>query len=104
MSICMNPYQGINILAAQQLAWLEEMDWVGKTTPLEDLMLVVSECGEAANEVRGDIPTKNFETELADIVLRVMGIAAKNNIHLGYAIKNKMEYNLKKGKKSGRVK
>jgi NTP pyrophosphatase (non-canonical NTP hydrolase) len=94
----------IDDLAKKQLEWLKEMGWVGKTTLLEDLMLVVSECGEAANEVRGIKPTENFKTELADIVLRVMGIAAKEGISLDEAIRDKMKYNLENGKKKNRLK
>ena len=41
------------------------------------------------NEVRGEKPTENFKTELADIVLRVMGIAGKNGINLQEAIEAK---------------
>jgi len=94
----------IDTLAMMQLTWLKEMGWVGKTTLLEDLMLVVSECGEAANEVRGEKPTENFKTELADIILRVMGIAAKEGISLDDAIRDKMQHNFKNGKKKGRLK
>jgi NTP pyrophosphatase (non-canonical NTP hydrolase) len=84
--------------------WLRDMGWFGKTTLLEDLMLVVSECGEAANEVRGEAPTNNFKLELADIVLRVMGIAAKQGISLDNAIRGKMRHNLTNGKKPDRIK
>lgn len=94
----------IDDLAEKQLKWLEDMGWVGNTTLLEDLMLVVSECGEAANEVRGEEPTDNFKTELADIILRVMGIAAKQGISLDDAIRAKMQHNLENGKKKGRLK
>lgn len=87
----------IKELQQKQFEWLKSVGWIGNTTALEDLMLVVSECGEAANEVRGDIPTDNFEVELADIVLRVMGIAAKNNIDLQSAIENKMAVNIGRG-------
>jgi NTP pyrophosphatase (non-canonical NTP hydrolase) len=93
----------ISSLTAKQFNWLNSVGWVGKTTPLEDLMLVVSECGEAANECRGETLTPNFETELADIVLRVMGIAAKNDIDLEKAILAKMEVNRNRGTR-GRIK
>lgn len=83
--------------------WLKSVGWTGNGTNLEKLMLVVSECGEAANEVRGDIPTSNFPTELADIVLRVMGIASENGINLEAAIAAKMEANKLKGTR-GRLK
>lgn len=87
----------LNDLAKEQLKWLESVGWVGKTTPLEDLMLVVSECGEAANECRGETPTENFPIELADIILRVLGIAAKNGVDLDEAIYRKMEINRERG-------
>jgi NTP pyrophosphatase (non-canonical NTP hydrolase) len=77
------------------------MGWWKNKTNLEALMLVVSECGEAANECRGEAVTDNFGTELADIVLRVLGIAAENDINLVEEIDYKMEKNkdLKPNKK-----
>jgi len=105
----------------KQFNWLKSVGWVGKTTQLEDMALVCSEIGEASaelheghpaqaslasltqivakaiNECRGEKPTDNFETELADIVLRVMGIASKNDIDLQSAIEKKMKVNLQRG-------
>ena len=95
--------QPLNELANEQLEWLISVGWVGKTTPLEDLMLVVSECGEAANEVRGESPTEEFQTELADIILRVLGLAAKNGIDIDSAVRNKMQINRERGTR-GRLK
>jgi NTP pyrophosphatase (non-canonical NTP hydrolase) len=65
---------------------------------------VVSECGEAANEVRGEVPTKNFEVELADIILRVFGIAEENGINIQQAVINKMNANLELEPNPDRVK
>jgi NTP pyrophosphatase (non-canonical NTP hydrolase) len=84
----------MNDLAYRQGQWLKKMGWWKNKTPLESLMLVVSECGEAANEVRGEVPTKNFEVELADIILRVFGIAEENGINIQQAVINKMNANL----------
>lgn len=94
----------LNDLADRQEAWLKSMGWWKNKTPLESLMLVVSECGEAANEVRGEKPTKNFEAELADIILRVLGIAAENNINIQQAVLNKMNDNLKRHPNPDRIK
>jgi NTP pyrophosphatase (non-canonical NTP hydrolase) len=87
--------QDLNDIAEKHEKWLKKMNWWKDKTPLESLMLVVSECGEAANEVRGDIPTDKFEVELADIILRTLGIAAENNINIQQAVWNKMHENLK---------
>ena len=79
------------ILATTSADFLMRMEWWGKKTPLESLMLVVSEAGEAANEVRADQPTDHFPEELADIVLRVIGLAAEQNVDLGAAIIKKID-------------
>jgi len=85
--------EDLNDLAQKQAKWLQKMGWWKNKTPLESLMLVVSECGEAANEVRGLEPTENFEVELADIILRTLGLAAENNINIQQAVWNKMAKN-----------
>lgn len=84
----------LNNLAKLQADWLKSMGWWKNKTNLESLMLVVSECGEAANEVRGAEPTENFKTELADIILRVLGIAEENGIDIQLAVLQKMSKNL----------
>ena len=73
------------------------MGWVGVTTPLEQLALITSEIGEAVNECRGDKPTKKFELELADIILRTLGLAERFHIDMEAAIIKKMALNAKKG-------
>lgn len=94
----------LNDLAHRQGQWLKEMGWWKNKTILESLMLVVSECGEAANEVRGAKPTEEFETELADIILRVLGIAEENGINIQQAVLNKMNRNMELKPREDRIK
>jgi NTP pyrophosphatase (non-canonical NTP hydrolase) len=94
----------LNDLAYRQEKWLKSMGWWKNKTPLESLMLVVSECGEAADEVRGLEPTPNFPKELADIILRVLGIAAENNINIQQAVLNKMLENEGRQRREDRIK
>jgi len=83
----------LNDIKDRQEKWLKTMGWWKNKTPLESLMLVVSECGEAANEVRGAEPTANFEVELADIILRTLGLAAEHDIDIQQAVLSKMAKN-----------
>lgn len=92
----------INDLAEKQHAWLVKMGWTN-TTPLEDCALIASEIGEAVNECRGKKPTAEFGTELADIILRTVGVARKNGIDIEAAILQKMEINFARGTR-GRLK
>lgn len=96
--------ENLNVLASRQAEWLKSMGWWKNKTHLESLMLVVSECGEAANEVRGIHPTDKFQTELADIILRTLGIAAENDIDIHQAVLNKMAKNLELKPNADRVK
>ena len=93
----------INAIADQHWQWCAAMGWHGKTTQLESLMLVVSECGEAADEVRGPSPTPAFGLELADIILRSLDLMLENGIDPAEVIKTKMAMNLTRGNK-GRIK
>jgi NTP pyrophosphatase (non-canonical NTP hydrolase) len=94
----------LNDLADRHADWLKSMGWWKNKTPIESLMLVVTECGEAADEVRGVTPTDNFKTELADIILRTLGIAAEHNINIQQAVLNKMAKNLELKPNPDRVK
>jgi len=96
--------EDLNDLMEKQKAFIKRMGWWKNKTALESLMLVVSECGEAANEVRGEKPTANFENELADIILRVLGIASENDINIRQAVSNKMTDNLKRKHNPDRIK
>jgi NTP pyrophosphatase (non-canonical NTP hydrolase) len=83
----------LNEVSKKHHEWLKEMGWVGVTTPLEQLALITSEIGEAVNECRGDKPTENFQLELADIILRTLGLAERFNIDMEAAITKKMALN-----------
>lgn len=86
----------LNEIADQHYAWLKEMGWT-KATPLESLALIASEVGEAVNECRKGEPTENFGVELADIILRTLGLARHHNIDIGKLLHKKMEANKKNG-------
>ena len=91
----------INEIAEKQYDWVERMGWHNKTT-LEALALIASEVGEAVNECRGEKPTPEFGTELADIVLRVADLAHWNGIDLAAVIAEKMAINEHRGTR-GRI-
>jgi NTP pyrophosphatase (non-canonical NTP hydrolase) len=93
----------VNDIAKKQFAWLESVGWASGTTPLEDVALIASEIGEAANECRGVEPTENFPIELADIILRTLGLAEKLGIDMEAAIATKMAINKARGNR-GRLK
>jgi NTP pyrophosphatase (non-canonical NTP hydrolase) len=87
-------------LARRNWAWVEGQGWHNKS-PLECLMLIVSECGEAANECRNEHPTDHFSEELADIILRTIDLAEDNGIDIEAAVLRKIaindDFNLKTG-------
>lgn len=92
----------INEIAAKQFDWVERMGWHNKTV-LEALALIASEVGEAVNECRGDAPTPEFGTELADIILRVADLAQWQGIDLAAAIAEKMAINEQRGTRGRRI-
>lgn len=88
-------------------AWVKAQGW--RQTPSEPvawrliaLGLVMTEVAEAMNECRAAEPSDKFGEELADIVLRVMGIAAHEGVDLESEIRAKMEKNMVRGPR-GRV-
>ena len=83
----------MNRIAKVHYAWLEEMGWTDVTSPLEQLALIASEIGEAVNECRGDEPTPALGSELADIILRVLGMAEGLGINMEHQIGAKMQTN-----------
>jgi NTP pyrophosphatase (non-canonical NTP hydrolase) len=93
----------INDTARQHHAWLVEMGWATASTPLEQIALIASEIGEAANECRGAVPTEKLGSELADIVLRTLGLAERLGINMEAEIAAKMAINLERGTR-GRLK
>lgn len=97
-----SPNLNIRDLVTQHFNWLSDVGWTNKS-PLEELALVASEVGEAVNECRGETPTDHLPSELADIVLRVAGLAGKLDIDLEQAIVDKMALNIQRGTR-GRLK
>lgn len=93
----------INDIADEHYPWLVEMGWMNDIRPLEQLCLIASEVGEAADECRGVEPTENLKFELADIILRTCGFAKHLGIDIGDAIEKKMQKNRERGSK-GRIK
>jgi NTP pyrophosphatase (non-canonical NTP hydrolase) len=93
---------GINNIAAKQYDWVERMGWHNKTV-LEALALIASEVGEAVNECRGEAPTQEFGTELADIILRVADLAHWQGIDLAAVIADKMAVNEARGTRGRRI-
>lgn len=95
--------------AERHLKWLEKMGWAElpanslTTMRLVQLGLIASEVGETINVVREHpMNFDDYEEELADIVLRVMGLAARDGVDLEAAILAKMDKNERRGNR-GRV-
>ena len=78
------------------------MGWHNKTV-LEALALIGSEVGEAVNECRGEKPTDEFGTELADIILRTVDLAHWQGIDLAKVISDKMAVNEERGTRGRKI-
>jgi NTP pyrophosphatase (non-canonical NTP hydrolase) len=89
-------------IGQRQFDWVERMGWHNKSV-LESLALIASEVGEAVNECRGDTPTPEFASELADIILRIVDLAHEQGIDLEEAIQAKMTLNEARGTRGRRV-
>lgn len=76
----------LNALSRQHSAWVERMGWHNKTV-LEGLALIASEIGEAQAECIGTLNLKQFGEELADIALRILDMAATENVDLDAEIR-----------------
>jgi NTP pyrophosphatase (non-canonical NTP hydrolase) len=84
----------IDKLMATHYTWLVSMGYMKTERPLELLALVTSEIGEAINAYRDHgVQSDQFATELADIVLRTLGIAQHFQIDLVSAINTKIIHN-----------
>ncbi|EIQ01100.1 putative pyrophosphatase [Opitutaceae bacterium TAV1] len=93
----------LKYIQTKHYQWLESVGWAHASTPLEQVALIASEIGEAANELRGPEPTARLGSELADIILRTLGLAERLGIDMETEIKAKMDANAKRGTK-GRLK
>ncbi len=65
------------------------------STPAERLMMIVSECSEALEELRrpGDLDVDAFGAELADIIIRTLDLAQDQGIDIEAAIIEKHNRN-----------
>lgn len=83
-----------------------------RLTATEKLMLVVSECSEALEEIREGHPLDEvrigdggkplgFPTEIADAVIRLLDLADACNIDLEAVIDQKLAYNRTRGFRHG---
>lgn len=92
----------LNYVGDATLAWARSVGW-GEHSTLEDLALLASEVGECINECRGPTPSDAFATELADVILRALGIARKHGIDVDATVLAVMRRNAERGNR-GRTK
>ncbi|MDD5371427.1 MAG: MazG nucleotide pyrophosphohydrolase domain-containing protein [Anaerolineaceae bacterium] len=92
----------INDIAENHFDWVERMGWHNKTV-LEALALIASEVGEAVNECRGEVPTEELGTELADIIVRTLDLMIWQGIDPEAVILAKMAKNEENGTKNRRI-
>lgn len=83
-------------IAKDHWRWVESVNWHNKSA-LEHIALIASEVGEAANECRGEAPTEELGSELADIILRVVDLAECRSIDIEKEVLNKMAICRKRG-------
>lgn len=88
----------------------------GPMNPIEKLMKIVSECGEAMeayvaqtkpndgiNKIHCDNWREHFDEEMADIFVRLFHMVGDLNIDIEEALRKKMEYNKTRPKKHGKL-
>lgn len=84
--------------------WAKEKGWWSPAgrNPLELLMLITTELAECAEAYRNGNPScekpgseyySQAEEELADVIIRVLHMAAEFNMDISGAVLAKMEYN-----------
>lgn len=78
-------------------------DWINTHEIPGVLMLIVSEAAEALSAFRDD-DKNHFAEELADIIIRTLGLAHTMDIDLAKAIVAKIEFNKTRPIKHGRKK
>lgn len=70
-----------NEIARSHHSWLEQKGW-NNTTPLESAGMISSEIGETTRECYRNKPTDKFKEEVADIVLRIIGLTQRYNVDI----------------------
>lgn len=71
----------LNEIAIFHHQWLGMKGW-NNTTPLESAGMIGSEIGEATRECFGNNMTPHFKEEVADIVLRIIGLTQRYNVDI----------------------
>lgn len=74
-----------NKIAISHHSWLEQKGW-NKSTPLESTGMISSEIGETTKECYRNIPSEKFKEEMADIVLRIIGLTQRYNIDIDQSL------------------
>ncbi|HAN91236.1 MAG TPA: hypothetical protein DCQ33_04045 [Nitrospira sp.] len=96
---------GVHISAASMSCWINsELHGFHDPGPdgrvsthAERLMLIVSECSEALEELRKpEYDAAAFGSELADIVIRTFDLAVSADVDIGQAIQDKHAKNIKR--------
>lgn len=104
--------QGLNALRNDCLRIAVEHGF-NNASVLEDLMLMVTELAEAAEDYRAARPVDymwlemgkpcGFPSELADVVIRILHFCGKHKIDIEQAVKEKMAYNETRPFKHGKI-
>jgi NTP pyrophosphatase (non-canonical NTP hydrolase) len=84
-----------------------------RNTPVEDMALIASEVSEALEDIREGKPLHELTTklgkpegvpsEMADVIIRVLGFCAQHGIDIAAAVELKMAYNETRPYKHGKA-
>lgn len=85
------PIKNISSIAEKHYTWICKKKW-NNSSLLEYLTLVISEIGEASNEVRGIKLSDNFKFELSDIILRILAISEHYSLGINETLFSTPEY------------